>query len=65
MLLSDQPGRVLAVFILSPLLIACGILLLKGKYIHDIACMLIVFSVVFFFYELFWLLYRDPKLSSI
>lgn len=53
MLLTDQPGRVLAVTVFSPLL-AYKSWLYKDKSIG-------AFSVALFVWDLYWLLYFDPK----
>ena len=64
MIISDQPGRFIAIFILSPLLLIFGILLLKTTNIkirYTIACILIGISIIFFFYELFWVINYPAK----
>ena len=64
MIITDQPGRFIAIFILSPLLLISGILLLKTdnvKIKSTIAWILIIISIIFFFYELFWILNYPAK----
>ena len=64
MIITDQPGRFIAIFILSPLLLTSGILLLKTdnvKIKSTIAWILIIISIIFFFYELFWILNYPAK----
>ena len=62
MKVTDQPGRVFALVILCP-----GIIFMAYKlYIDEIsrenvAKILLVFSIVFFFYELFWVIFYKPK----
>ena len=64
MILSDQPGRFIAIFILSPLLLIFGVLLIKTNNIkikYSIAWLLIGISIIFFFYELFWIINYPSK----
>ena len=64
MIITDQPGRFIALFILSPLLLISGILLLKTNNVKikfTIALILIIISIIFFFYELFWVLNYPSK----
>ena len=51
--ISEQPGRIFSIFILGPYLI------LKGYKYNDL--ILIIFGVLFIFYELFWIIFYDPK----
>ena len=53
MLISEQPGRIFAVFILSPYLIY------KGYQYQD--RLLIIVGIVFIFYEIFWILNYKPN----
>lgn len=55
--LSDQPGRVLAVFVFAP------ILLYKAVIYKDV--FIAVFAALLFVWDLFWLLFRDPKRTTI
>ncbi len=56
MRLSEQPGRVLAVCLLSPMFVIMGILLKNTTiYTHLIANSLIIFGIIFCMYELLWL----------
>jgi hypothetical protein len=50
---SDQPGRVLAVFVIAP------ILLYKGYKYHD--WFIFIFAIILFFWDLFWLVTQPPK----
>jgi hypothetical protein len=49
---TDQPGRILAVFVISP------ILLWKGLQYKD--WFIILFAVVLFGWDLYWLLMKEP-----
>ena len=62
-MITDQPGRVLAVFIFSPLIVASAVWLLKEPKCASktVAIGMIVFGVSLFFYDGFWLAYRHPK----
>jgi len=51
--ITDQPGRVLAIFIFSPLILCKGINY-EDKF-------LILFSLLLFFWELLWLTKYGPK----
>ena len=53
MYFSEQPGRIIAIFFIAPFLLWCGY-----RYENKI---LIVLSIVFFFYELFWIILYNPK----
>lgn len=50
--LTDQPGRVLAVFVVSP------ILLFKGLKYKDY--FIIIFAIILFFWDLYWILTKPP-----
>jgi|SaaInlV_125m_DNA_1040241.scaffolds.fasta_scaffold70077_1 hypothetical protein len=68
MILSDQPGRVIAIVILSPSFLIFGILLVKSNNIkirQIIGYILSLFSVIFFFYELFWVINYPAKMVKI
>ena len=68
MLISDQPGRIFAIIILSPSLFVAGILLIKSNNIKlrkTIGSILTIISVVFFFYELFWVINYPPKMVTL
>ena len=62
MKLTDQPGRIFALVILCP-----GILYMSYKLYNDkiskeyVAIILTIFAVIFFFYELFWVIFHKPK----
>ena len=49
---TDQPGRVLAVYVFAP------ILFYKGVEYHD--KFLIFFAVALFFWDLYWLIFKKP-----
>ena len=51
-IISDQPGRILAVFVFAP------ILLFKGIKFRDL--FIIVFAVLLFTWDLYWLIYKAP-----
>ena len=52
-LCNDQPGRLIAVFIISP------ILFLKGIFYNDI--FIVFFSIILFFWDLYHILYTKPN----
>lgn len=56
MILTDQPGRVLAVTVFSPLLAY------KSWFYRDKS--IGAFSIALFVWDLYWLIYHDPKLSQ-
>lgn len=51
--ISEQPGRFCAIFVFGPLLIY------KGKKYND--KLLKIFGIVFIVYEIFWVLFHNPK----
>lgn len=53
---TDQPGRLIAVFIIAP------ILAYKALKYHD--TFIGVFSIVLFIWDLYWLLYAEPKVQK-
>ena len=68
MLISDQPGRIFAIIILSPSLFVGGILLIKSNNIKlrkTIGSILTIISVIFFFYELFWIINYPAKMVTL
>ena len=52
MKISDQPGRFVAVFVVAP------ILFFKGKHYKD--WFILIFAIVLFLWDLFWILRRPP-----
>jgi membrane-bound ClpP family serine protease len=50
---SEQPGRIFAIIFLAPYLIYCG-------YNYN-NLILIIIGIVFFFYEIFWVIFYKPK----
>lgn len=50
---NDQPGRLLAVFIIAP------ILLYKGIFYNDI--FIIIFAIILFIWDLYHILYTKPN----
>ena len=56
MRVTDQPGRVLAVFVIAP------ILLYKGMKYKDY--FILLFAIILFLWDLYWLLTKPPKESS-
>jgi len=53
MKISEQPGRVFAILLFGPYLIYCGI-----KYKNYL---LLFLGIIFIVYELFWVMFFDPK----
>ena len=51
--LTDQPGRVLAVFVFAPLI------MYKGKKYND--KFLLMFGIILFSWDLFWLCGKKPR----
>lgn len=65
MLITDQPGRIFAIIILSPSLFVGGILLINSNNVKlrkTIGFILMIISIIFFFYELFWVINYPPKM---
>ena len=54
MKINEQPVRFLAIFIFAPYIIYCGY-----KYNN---LLLLLFGIIFFFYELFWICFYKPKI---
>ena len=62
MIITDQPGRYFAIFILCPLLIIFAYLIYKNKIKNSvISIIIVIFAVIFFIYELFWILNYPSK----
>tara|TARA_B100000214_G_scaffold312954_1_gene245387 strand:- start:7618 stop:7791 length:174 start_codon:yes stop_codon:yes gene_type:complete len=53
MILSEQPGRILAIFVFAPLILCKGI-----KYKDYF---LVIFSIVLFVWEVIWVMYYPAK----
>ena len=53
MVITEQPGRILAIFVFAPYLIYCG-------YIYNNK-LLLLFGIIFLIYELFWIIFYKPK----
>ena len=51
---SDQPGRVIAVFVVSPVLAHKGFVVYQDVFLQT-------FSVVLFVWDLWWLLRKPPR----
>ena len=54
-MLTDQIGRYFAIFIFAPILI------FKGIYLNDI--LLLILGIALFFWDLYWILFRNPRVS--
>mgnify|MGYP001262553358 CR=1 FL=1 len=54
MKISEQPGRMFAIFIFGPYLIY------KGNVFND--DLLVFMGIIFILYELFWVINYDPKI---
>lgn len=55
--LTDQPGRILAVFLFGPLILYKGI-----RYNNDV--FLIVFGILLIVWDAYWLIYKVPSQSD-
>ena len=55
--ITDRPGRYFAIFIFSPVLFYCSILV-RNNHIN-VSNTLIIFSVLLFIYEMFWICYKE------
>lgn len=53
MIISEQPGRIVAILIVGPFLVY------KGVTFNDIT--LYGLGILFILYEVFWVLYYEPK----
>lgn len=68
MILTDQPGRYIALIVVTPGLLIMGIILVntyKLKYNKIIGILLIIFSIIFFIYELIWILFYPSKVIKL
>ncbi len=68
MLISDQPGRIFAIIILSPSLFVGGILLINSNNVKlrkTIGFILMIISIIFFLYELFWVINYPAKMVTL
>lgn len=54
---TEQPGRLIAIFIIGPYL------LYKGSIFND--KLLLILGIIFIIYELFWVIMYDPKMIPI
>ena len=62
MIITDQPGRYITIFILCPLLVIFAYLIYKNKIKNTvISIIIIIFTIIFFSYELFWILNYPSK----
>ena len=62
MALTDQPGRVAAVFIFAPSLVFAGVSLRQSDaYRRQIGAGVCLFGAVLFVYELFWITCTQPR----
>ena len=52
-IVNDQPGRIFAVFILAPLIAY------KACIYND--TFLLIFSIMLFIWDLYWLIYKKPQ----
>jgi hypothetical protein len=53
---TDQIGRYFAIFIFAPILI------FKGLYNSD--KLLLILGIALFYWDLYWILFRNPKVST-
>lgn len=66
MRVTDQPGRVAAVFLVAPVFVATGIHLRRSdRYRTTIGAALAIFGAVFFLYEIFWISCAPPKACDV
>lgn len=56
-MITDQPGRILAVILFAPILIY------KGYLYSDI--FLVFFGILLFIWDLYWLLWKEPCHTSV
>ena len=52
---TDQPGRYFAILVFAPILI------FKGVYNSDY--LLLILGLALFFWDLYWILFKKPKIS--
>ena len=57
--LTDRPGRYFAIFIFAPTLLYCGITV--RPHYSIISSELIIFSILLFVYEMFWICFKQNK----
>ena len=61
-IITDQPGRLFVISILTPLTLIFCYFIYNGKINYkNISIILIIFIIIFFFYELFWLVNYPAK----
>lgn len=53
---SDQPGRIIAVFIVAP------ILLYKSCKYNDM--FILIFSIILFVWDMYWLIIEPPRINA-
>ncbi len=65
--ITDQPGRYLAVFLVSPLLVVAGVLLMKcpDSARVPVSVGVIAFGIILFLYDGYWLVAKPPEQASI
>lgn len=71
MIISDQPGRLLAIIVIGPSLLWTGLSLNKSvrennkteslRLAKIINIPLIIFSIIFILYEIFWITFAAPR----
>ena len=57
--ITDQPGRVLAVFVFGP------IILWKGMHTYKYDWFLIIFAILLILWDLWWLCQKPPKEANV
>lgn len=60
MLITDQPGRIFAIFLLVPSMIILALNLDKISK-KSLKIIIIIFAIIFFIYELFWIIFYPSK----
>jgi len=55
-LYTDQPGRIIAVFVIAP------IIAYKGYIYKDI--FLLIFSILLLLWDSYWLIYKEPRVKK-
>ncbi len=58
--LTDKPGRYFAIFIFSPTLFVCSIIV--RKHYKKVSLILFILSMLLFFYEFYCILYKPPDI---
>ena len=63
MKITDRPGRYFGIFIFSPTIFTCGIININCNVYTSY--ILILFSIIMFFYEIYWISFKPNEVTYI